>query len=236
VEGLTLDPKTRVLWAGTDGRGMWALQLAPAPLLAPVMPSPGSLDCKNVDADTTSATRTVTITNTGAATLTISSISDPGPYFPETNDCGSTLPVGSNCSFQAKLVTGSSLLSASTTLAIQGNMRAGYQVIPLSGTTQDFSVSDATGTISTSAGQPVTATIKVIPQGTDGFKDAISLSCSGLFAHGIEGCAVARGEVARKSHGQEIADRGYRGAAHLEAMAISCLNPAAIMGTMSSVG
>jgi hypothetical protein len=46
----------------------------------------------NVAVGTTSATKNVTLTNTGTAMLSISGITVTGP-FAETNTCGSTMPV-----------------------------------------------------------------------------------------------------------------------------------------------
>jgi hypothetical protein len=65
-----------------------------------VVLSPTGLTFPNQAVGTTSAPETLTLTNTGNATLTITSIQVTGTNsgdFAETNTCGTTVPAGGNC-------------------------------------------------------------------------------------------------------------------------------------------
>ncbi len=177
VTGITLDAKSRTLWAATDGRGMWALQLPQVTVPPTAIPSPASLNFSNVDVGSASAAQTVTVTNNGGSTLNFSSIVVASP-FAETNDCGTSLPVGSNCSIQVTY-TPSGTGSVGTSLSINGNLRLSQQV-PVYGSGQDFSVSAENGSASAAAGQVAIDKIDVKPLGVDGFTDPVSLSCSGV--------------------------------------------------------
>jgi len=100
---------------------------------APVVSlSPSSLNFGNQQTGTTSAAQTVTLTNTGGATLTISSISVTG-VFGQTNGCGATLaPLGS-CNISVTFspaATG----AASGTLSVSDNASGSPHTSSLSGT------------------------------------------------------------------------------------------------------
>ena len=100
---------------------------------APVVSlSPSSLNFGNQQTGTTSAAQTVTLTNTGGATLTISSISVTG-VFGQTNGCGATLaPLGS-CNISVTFspaATG----AASGTLSVSDNASGSPHTASLSGT------------------------------------------------------------------------------------------------------
>src|SRR5207253_2740457 len=58
--------------------------------------SPASLTFAAQLVGTTSAAQTVTLTNTGTAALSISGIATSGNYA-QTNNCGTSLGVGSSC-------------------------------------------------------------------------------------------------------------------------------------------
>jgi len=58
--------------------------------------SPTSLDFGNQTVNTTSTAKVVTLSSTGTAPLTISSIATSGNYA-QTNNCGSSLAAGANC-------------------------------------------------------------------------------------------------------------------------------------------
>lgn len=65
-----------------------------------VVLTPGSLDFGNVNVGTTSAAQTFTLSNTGNAPLSINSIGVTGAnanLFQQTNDCGTTTPIGGTC-------------------------------------------------------------------------------------------------------------------------------------------
>jgi len=87
-------------------------------------------------AESTSATQTVTITNTGNATLNISSVATSGTNawnFPMTNTCGATLAAGANCT--ATVAFNPSLAAAfSANLTVTGNTNPTTTSLPLTGT------------------------------------------------------------------------------------------------------
>ena len=59
--------------------------------------SPSSLSFGQQNTGTTSAAQTVTLSNSGTASVNILGIGIPMPYFAETNNCGSSLAAGANC-------------------------------------------------------------------------------------------------------------------------------------------
>ncbi|HXJ93989.1 MAG TPA: choice-of-anchor D domain-containing protein [Terriglobia bacterium] len=82
------------LWAACGGGG-GSSQSTPPPAPA-VSFSPGSLTFASQNVNTTSAAQPVTLTNTGNASLTISSIAATGD-FAQTGTCGASLAAGANC-------------------------------------------------------------------------------------------------------------------------------------------
>jgi len=62
--------------------------------------SPSSLTFGDTVVDSTSKPQTVTLTNTGNATLDIDSIVPSGPFAISSNTCGATLGAGDNCVFK----------------------------------------------------------------------------------------------------------------------------------------
>jgi hypothetical protein len=79
------------------------------------------------------------LSNMGSVTLNISSISlmgaDPGDYIIETNGCGATVAVGSNCSFTvsfAPMATG----TRTANVQILSNASTSPDMVGLSGMAQ----------------------------------------------------------------------------------------------------
>ena len=104
--------------------------LAPAVTL-----SPTSLTFATVAVGDTSAAKAVTVTNTGSATLDISSITTSGAFAQaaSTKPCGSTLAVGKNCKIEITF-TPTQLGANTGTLSIYDNAANSPQLVPLSGT------------------------------------------------------------------------------------------------------
>jgi centrosomal CEP192-like protein len=91
-----------------------------------------SLNFGNQTVGTTSASQTVTLSNSGKVTLSISAISISG-NFSQSNNCGSSLASGSSCS----IVVLFDALTAGTnngTLTINDNATSGAQTVALTGT------------------------------------------------------------------------------------------------------
>ncbi|HWG25892.1 choice-of-anchor D domain-containing protein [Actinospica sp.] len=94
--------------------------------------SPSSLSFGNQNTGTTSAAQSVTISNTGTAAASISSISTAAPYA-ETNTCGGSLAAGATCTASvtfAPTATGSSTGS----LSVASNASNSTLTVALSGT------------------------------------------------------------------------------------------------------
>lgn len=79
---------------------------------------------------------TATLTNTGLATLTISSVATGG-NFSQTNTCGSTLAVNASCTISVTFAPTDSGLRQNF-LTITSNAGGGQNIVPLSGTGLDF--------------------------------------------------------------------------------------------------
>ncbi len=116
--------------------------------------------------NTTSSARAVTLSNTGNATLSITSISLTGTNaadFARTTTCGTTLAAGANCSISLTFrptATG----SRTATLSISDNAPGSPHTVPLTGTGTAITVSPTSLTFAsqtvntTSAGKAVTVT------------------------------------------------------------------------------
>src|SRR5438270_3030429 len=155
--------------------------------------SPTSLTFGNQTVGTSSAAQTVTVSNTGSAALTITSIVASGD-FAASNTCGGSLAAGGNCSISVTLTpTASGTRTGS--LSVTDNATGSPQTVSLTGTgsstAADFSlsVSPTSGTIT--AGQSATFTLSVTPSG--GFNQTVSLSCGGAPQAGT--CAISPGAV-----------------------------------------
>jgi len=97
--------------------------------------SPTSLTFSKVVLGEASAAKTVTLTNSGSATLNISSITTSGDFAlaASTKPCGSTVAAGKNC--QIKVTFTPTLIGTETgTLTINDNAANSPQTVPLSGT------------------------------------------------------------------------------------------------------
>jgi hypothetical protein len=121
------------VWVACGGSGGGAPPPPPAPA---VSLSPTSLTFGSQIVGTTSAAQSVTLTNTGTATLNITGIGLAGTNsgdFSETSTCGSSVAAGANCSIGvtfAPTATG----SRSASVFISDNASGSPQTISLSGT------------------------------------------------------------------------------------------------------
>jgi hypothetical protein len=95
--------------------------------------SPTSLTYDNLPVDTTSSPKTVTLENTGAATLDISNITASAYFAISTNTCGATLDAGKKCKVSVTF-TPTQLGTISGTLSFSDNAPDSPQAVSLSGT------------------------------------------------------------------------------------------------------
>jgi hypothetical protein len=88
---------------------------------------------------TTSSPKTATLTNTGTVPVNISNISTTGP-FTETNNCSSSLAVGTNCQIQVKFTPVQKGL-ATGNLSVTDDAEGSPQMVALSGTGMEVKLS-----------------------------------------------------------------------------------------------
>jgi hypothetical protein len=168
--------------------------LAPA---AAVTLSPASLAFPATGIGGRSASQISTVTNSGVATLTISSITLTGPNlgdFSERNTCGASVNAGASCSITVTFVPKAAGFRAAD-VSIADNVTGSPQIVALSGTGTS-PLAATTTTLGSSAnpsefGQLVTFTATVTsgsggtPTGTVTFKNAsATLGSATLYAGG----------------------------------------------------
>ena len=131
--------------------------------------SPTSLSFGNQLVSQPSASQSVTVTNSGSATLTISSIQVTGPNasdFAQTNTCVSPLAVNGTCAISVTF-TPSLLSSESAAVAITDNASGSPQMVSLTGT--GINTQQGTGITVTPASGPGQPTVSVtFPSVTQG--------------------------------------------------------------------
>ena len=142
------------------------LNLTVSNLAPAVSLSPASLTFASLVVGETSAAKPVTVTNTGSATLDISSISTSGAFAQaaSTKPCGSTLAVGKNCKIEVTF-TPTQAGSNTGTLTINDNAANSPQTLPLSGTGS-----------SPAALAPATATYALTADGTSSAAKVFTLT------------------------------------------------------------
>ncbi len=171
-------PNVAVLLQGTAGA-----MLSPSPLnFTPTQPQLVG----------TSASLPVTLTNTGNATLIIASIGLTGQdasEFTQTNTCGSLLSPDSSCTINVTFTPTANGGSGSATasLSIADNAAGSPQMVPISGTVQNFSLTTTCTSLTVVPGQTAIYTVDLAP--VNGFNQLVSLSCSG--APALATCTVS---------------------------------------------
>jgi hypothetical protein len=156
---------------------------APAVGLAPT-----SLAFGNQALNITSAAKTVTLTNTGTAALTINSIAASGDFAVSNNPCGGNLAAGANCVISVTF-TPTVLGAGAGNLTITDNAATSPQIVPLTGTgtgTPDFALTGPTTVQPVTLGQTLSFSVTVT--GTAGFNSPVALACTGTPA--LANCTV----------------------------------------------
>jgi len=131
----TGDGRVGELRAATYGRGLWQIPLLTASTA--VQPSitlnPTALTYGIQAVATASAPQTITVTNTGNAPLTVSTVATSGD-FNETDTCaGTTIAVNLSCTIQVRFLP-TATGSRSGLLTVYGNVAGGQATAALSGT------------------------------------------------------------------------------------------------------
>ena len=132
----TGDGRSGELRAGTYGRGIWAIPLlnATTPTLAAITLSPTSLTFTTQAVSTASAAQTITVTNSGANTLTISQVAISGD-FAQSTTCSSANPIapGGSCTVTVQFLP-TTTGTRTGVLTIYGNVPGGQTTANLTGT------------------------------------------------------------------------------------------------------
>jgi hypothetical protein len=119
-----------------NGAGTQTVALSGTGIAATYTALPSSLAFGNETTNVASAPKSVTVTNTGTAALPITSItlSTSGSQpFSQTNNCGSSVAAGANCTINV-VFNPASVGSATATLSVNAGSGAGTQTVALSGT------------------------------------------------------------------------------------------------------
>ncbi len=155
---------------------------APAPIATL---SPTSLTYASQAVGTSSTAQTVTLANSGNATLTGIAVAIAGANagdFAQTSTCSATLSASQSCVISIVFTPGAAG-SASATLTVTDNGGTSPQTVTLSGTAPDapFAIAPQTGGSTSStvtAGQPASYALSMTP--ADGYSGTVSLTCSSL--------------------------------------------------------
>jgi uncharacterized repeat protein (TIGR03803 family) len=140
--------------------------------------SPTSLTFPAQYVGTSGLPQTLTVTNIGNATLTISSAVSSSSDFGTLSNCTNPVQPGSNCTigiFFDPTASG----ARTGTLTVMDNATGSPQTVPLSGMGEDFSMaSSGSSTATVSPGQTANYTVTISPGG--GFNQTVGLACSGV--------------------------------------------------------
>ena len=143
--------------------------------------NPTSLNLTSPSVGTSGPTKTVVLSNTGADTLNITSLSIVGPNFAdfnETHDCASTLIAGASCNVNLTYKASTSN-TESASLQFVDNAAGSPHTVALTGSISAFGLTIAPGGASSatvSAGQMATYNLMI---GGPGFSGNVTLTCTG---------------------------------------------------------
>ena len=145
-------------------------------LTAVVVLSPTTLVFPAIPVGTSSPVQTISLTNSGNASLSITNIQSTGNYT-QTNKCPASLSSGSTCVISVTFVpTATGTLSGA--LTISDSVTGSPQSAGLSGLGSDFTLARSPGSATVTAGATATYTLTVAPVGGT-FANAVNLTCSG---------------------------------------------------------
>jgi hypothetical protein len=151
--------------------------------------SMASLNFSPQPVGTSSAAQTVTVTNSGTATLTVSGIAASG-VFNQTNTCGASLTPQASCVVSVVFAP-TSVGTASGSLKITDNAPNSPQTLSLGGSGSDFAVATSPGSGMIVAGNTATFTVTVTP--SFGFNAAVAIACTG--APAASTCAASPNSI-----------------------------------------
>jgi hypothetical protein len=147
-------------------------------------PGPPNLIFAQQNIGTASAPQTITLTNTGTSSLTISSISVSGPNagdFAQTNNCGPTLGANANCQVNVTFTPAANGVR-NASLIVADNAAGSPQVLPLFGSTPPAAVVTVSPTSITFPSQYV---------GTSGLPQNVTVTNTGTATLNITGVTAS---------------------------------------------
>ncbi|HEY6272227.1 MAG TPA: choice-of-anchor D domain-containing protein [Terriglobales bacterium] len=139
------------------------------------------------DVGTTSMASSVTLTNNGNATLTISATAGPSITGAQAGDfkiqssgttctAGATVAPGKNCAIAVTFTPSAHGLRSGSLNVTDNALGGNTQAVPLSGTGKDYSVSAAPASDSVSPGTSANYTVTLTPLG--GFDESVQVACA----------------------------------------------------------
>ncbi len=158
--------------------------------------APTSLTFSGQQVGTSSATQIETLTNSGVAALSITSIQITGD-FAQTNNCSSSLAPSSSCTVN---ITFTPTISGNRngTLTVNDNESGSPQTASLTGSGSDFSLNSAPGSDTVQPGSTANYNLTVSSVGGT-FASAVKLTCAGLPAQTT--CSLSPGTVTPGANG-----------------------------------
>jgi hypothetical protein len=168
--------------------------------MAPNFSIPSNLTFGNQLVGTTSAAQVVTLTNTGTATLTIASITVTGANgsdFAKSDNCGSSVPAGMNCTLNVTFAPTTTGLRTGT-LSMASNAAGSPHTVDLSGMGFDLSVTPQQGSSlsqSIPAGQPANFKLSFAPISNLTSPVPVSLACVLPSNMQAANCTITPGSV-----------------------------------------
>ncbi|MGB9233693.1 MAG: choice-of-anchor D domain-containing protein [Terriglobales bacterium] len=154
--------------------------------------SPASLSWGNEVVGGTSGAKSITLTNTGAATLNIGGIVPSGDFAVSQTTCGSTLAVWARCVIKVTF-TPTQVGARTGAITVSGNAPNGPQSVPLSGTgTVQATLTPATATFSTEkVGTSSPAKVFTLSNKQSVALTSILISTTGDFAVSATTCSTS---------------------------------------------
>jgi hypothetical protein len=149
----------------------------PAPPAAVAAVSPASLTFSSQPVQSSSAAKVVTLSNTGNALLSISTIQITGD-FTQVNNCPSSLAINLSCAINI-VFTPTASGARSGNLTIADNAQNSPQVVSIAGTGGDFGLTSLPSSSNVKPGSAAIYELTVSSVGSS-FPNAVQLSCSGL--------------------------------------------------------
>lgn len=138
--------------------------------------SPASLVFSAVAVGSSSSSQTVTLSNQGNSSLSISSVQVTGD-FTQTNNCPATLAAASSCTLSVTF-TPTAAGNRTGALTINDGAAGSPHSVSLSGSGSDFALSGSPSSNTVKAGGSAAFTVTASPAG-GAFSSLIQLSCSG---------------------------------------------------------